>query len=536
VLRWLWACIRRQQKPEPRLSDVVIQPLPPDADDLPFEVRTSWTGQLIVGLIGLVHLPFAFGILSFWGWSRFTALLTIMLGLLVLLSALELVLRLRSSVRRISVNEQGLRVERVFSHYAAPWYAITRIEAREDLSAWRVSLSGKSFVFATGALTPTQRTGLAVALRARVVLRGGDIELWRAGAWRRVIPDIALNLGSVALGLGLVFLGDVALGRSLGFRCSGPSDYLQNRFGTPLRNGCTVLGVTGAAERAGVRQGDLVVEMDGIPITSGPQFGAMFENKTIAGDDEFTFRIIRGGVQEPFEIHVTMGPGGRIDLPDDDPVRWFLEARREGGSPKSDIEDYSRAIELAPDFDLAYLYRGELYHDLGDVNAGNQDYTTGLNLNWEQGEGQNLEARMWFYTGERIIDASGEQRYIEQALYKVDRAIEFHQCESELSFLEYNVDCALDFELRSAILQNQARLDESVSAGLRAIAFYPYQAYSYAIVAYSYNYLGDRDNARKFAALYLDLPGYIRSDETAAAMEDLLDAPQQARWSIPSPE
>jgi hypothetical protein len=483
-VRRLWSLFTKSRRDaEPRLADVLAQPIPQGAEDTPLDIRPAWAGQIIWRLAHLAHLPIVFGILSFWGWARLTPLIAAVFLALLGLSVVEIMLWLRTAVRRVAVNEHGVRVERAFGHDEAPWYAITRIAARDDLSALRIDLPPKSITISSATLTPAQRIELAMALRARLVRRGGDVERW-LGSWRQQVTNGASAIVGTAVALGVVFFGPHASNSALGFRCSGPSDYLQERFGTPLRNGCTVLGVAGAAERAGLRQGDLVIAWDGVPITSGPQFAHVFDDKIASGDGIFTFTVLRGGDPEPLHIDLTMGPGGAIELPDDDPVRWFLEARRDQGQhPPQNIEDYSRAIELAPDFDLAYLYRGNLYHDLGDFNAGQQDYTTALNLNWENGEAHREEALVQFDLSQRSVDPDARRDFAAQATYQIDLAIQFHECDLPGAFVGSNYDCAYDYQVKSEMLYASTKLEESVSTGARAIDFYPSYGRSYAKIA-----------------------------------------------------
>src|SRR5437868_3774157 len=70
---------------------------------------------------------------------------------------------------------------------------------------------------------------------------------------------------------------------ALGVRCSGPSKYLRAKFDLPDQRGCIVIRVSGPAERAGIRQGDLMTGMNGYPITSGPQYSHRFDAEVAGG-------------------------------------------------------------------------------------------------------------------------------------------------------------------------------------------------------------------------------------------------------------
>ena len=51
------------------------------------------------------------------------------------------------------------------------------------------------------------------------------------------------------------------------------------------------------------------------------------------------------------------------------------------GSRQKALEDYDKAIELAPDYANAYLERGILYHNLGEFPKALRDYDKKIELN-----------------------------------------------------------------------------------------------------------------------------------------------------------
>jgi tetratricopeptide (TPR) repeat protein len=172
------------------------------------------------------------------------------------------------------------------------------------------------------------------------------------------------------------------------------------------------------------------------------------------------------------------------------------------GDPAERIRDYSRAIELAPDFDLAYIYRAELYYyDLADVNAANQDITNALTLKQDHGEARRDLGYFWYNSAGILLDTEAEQNQYRQAELSAREAIAAHQCEG--AFVTYNVDCAQDYVLLGRALQAQVKLHESIAAAQQAIAFDPETPFSYEVAAWSYNLLGDRESARPYAEKYL---------------------------------
>jgi hypothetical protein len=324
-------------------------------------------------------------------------------------------------------------VERFGDDTLTPWPLIRIVQATRNLSSLRFTGERVTFSLDLTTLPPAKRKSLVLAVRARL-LREQDISKWSPSlgslrvAW--------LRTGAIVAVLAYTLFGHVAFGNSLGTRCSGPSAYMHERFDLPNERGCVLLGVSGAAERAGLRQGDLIVAMDGVPITSGQQFAKRFEDHS---GETFRFRVYRRGVAQPFDVELTLGRGGGIDLAKSDPLYWFRKARANvSGDPERRIADYTRAIELAPRFDLAYVYRGHLYLGLDppEPDRAWQDYETAIAINPRLAEAYRLQGKMLVNAGSII--PSGE----EYAL----KAIELDECDTR-DDLAFNVDCADDYEL-----------------------------------------------------------------------------------------
>src|SRR5207245_3791146 len=120
--------------------------------------------------------------------------------------------------------------------------------------------------------TADRRVEFAQALRAWTRQNGQDVsEAPPASRFVRTAASTVLGVvGAGTLVLGATFF--LSSASALGIRCSSNGAYFQETFGTPPQQGCAILRVSAGAEKAGIRQGDLMIEMNGIPITSGTQF------------------------------------------------------------------------------------------------------------------------------------------------------------------------------------------------------------------------------------------------------------------------
>ncbi len=155
-----------------------------------------------------------------------------------------------------------------------------------------------------------------------------------------------------------------------------------------------------------------------------------------------------------------------------------------------DIADYSRSIELAPDFDLAYLYRGILYEELGDYTSAVRDYMKAIELSPDLGEAYS------------ILAYSLNPDDVEGAMSNIRKAIRLHECED--GFGKYNVDCAVDHSLL-ARLEGYADLTTAIAAANQAVEFFPTLPGSHFELANAHELLGDMDKAREYARRYLEL-------------------------------
>jgi tetratricopeptide (TPR) repeat protein len=345
--------------------------------------------------------------------------------------------------------------------------------------------------------SPLARRVLPVAVSAVVGL------LIAAGCWYRLSEMVGSLLNS---------------GASMGMRCSGPSLYMRERFDLPDRQGCVVLRVSGSAEAAGIEQGWLMVEMNGQPITSGPQYFHRFNDEIARSDDPVQFKFVLPGESEPLDVLVEWQPATQWDEDPSDPVYYFAHARAdEGRHPDEQIANYSRAIELAPDFDLALLYRADAYwYSFADYNKAYSDYTSAASLNPKQGEAQRELGWMAYRSADRFLSPSDERSWFDEAESFAHRAIEAHECEG--AFEGANYDCAMDYVLLAHVVYRKSELARAIDAAQRALAYYPADPDAHEIIAIAYAFFGDRDQAIEHAKAYLRFP----DDETGEANRDFM--------------
>ena len=294
-------------------------------------------------------------------------------------------------------------------------------------------------------------------------------------------------------------------GGTLGMRCSANSAFLQRTFGTPNRQGCVVLRVSAGAETAGIQRGDLVIEMEGIPVTSGQQFQHIFD----LSHPPWTFAIMRNGSTQPLRFKVNGGRGKSFREDSNDPFFYYLRARWDAeDKPDKAIADYTRVIELQPDFDLAYLYRAQLYEERGDREAARNDYLKSLDLSPALGE---LHSYYAYFID--VEDAQAARAHIEEAV-RLDR------CEG--AFDSYNIDCS-EVYLLLASLMGPAEAQKMAETAEQAIRFYGGFADNYFNAMCAYLFLGDKEQARACARSYLDFPNNKRPAERSEIAEGVRD-------------
>jgi len=246
--------------------------------------------------------------------------------------------------------------------------------------------------------------------------------------------------------------------RVLGLRCSYASKFLRDRYGLAEGAGCVILRVDNhsGAQEAGLRVGDKIVRLDDTPITSGRQFTWAFED--VPGRARRTFVVERR--DQVLRLKVTLGP--RADLPADDPYAEYLTARG-NSSDRTAVMYYTRALERDPDFDLAYVYRGEIYANGPFTGPATpllaaSDLLKALELDPELAEAHERYA-MFLASGRKDVDG---------AIAHLDRAAALAHCEAPLQ--SWDLDCGEILLSRSDVyrLRGQGSDMELAAADVQA--------------------------------------------------------------------
>jgi hypothetical protein len=283
-------------------------------------------------------------------------------------------------------------------------------------------------------------------------------------------------------------------GFTLGLRCSYASGFLREKYSLPPGKGCVVLRVSspGAAERAGFQIGDKITELDGRPITSGRQFTFLFEEMPGARDHEF---VVQRGDQE---LRLDVELADRAELPEDDPYFFYLRAKDDTETENYEqiITDYTRAIELEPEFDLAYLYRGITFLEGDQEDLARADLETALELDPQLTEAYRALAR--------LAEQEGD---LQAALEYIEESIRLNGCGQLLE--EWDIDCAEDIAVRIDFLFHRLQegddlLIQEETERIENVVFFDLSvAYDYFKLAFL---RGDDELARDLGEVFVSIP------------------------------
>ncbi len=493
---------RRKQRDKEALAKALREEPPVGAADFPFRVEFGWGGQagqlvgLVLAVVGplILHLILDFGL-------TFAIFIEIAFILLALASNIP---DFTSLNRAVTISGEGVRLDKLHRSYVLPWWDVISIQSTPDLTLTRVIGRNARITLVAEAVPPEVRTGIIQALRARGKDYDLEVEEWphRSRIVRGVVSG-TLSLAAVAIFLagGYLFFP----GGTLGMRCSVNSAFLQETFDTPNRQGCVVLRVSAGAAKAGIQRGDLVIQMEGIPVTSGQQFQRIFD----ASHSPWEFVVIRKGESQPLHFRVEGGRGKNFREDSNDPFFYYLRARWDAGNkPEHAIQDYSRAIELEPRFDLAYLYRGQLYEERGDREAARRDYLAALEDTPDLGE-----AHAYYAYFLDVEDPTTARQHIE-------KAVELDACEG--AFEGFNIDCSANYLLLASLLNHDPqRMAQVAEQGIR---FYDRFADNYFNAMCAYSMLADDTRAQQYAREYLDFPSADREPDRTERAKMVLNS------------
>jgi tetratricopeptide (TPR) repeat protein len=281
---------------------------------------------------------------------------------------------------------------------------------------------------------------------------------------------------------------------------------MQSTYGTPPRTGCVVLRVSAGAAKAGVHKGDLITEMNGTPITSGREFSAVFD----LSNPPWHIQVIRPGISEPLDITIRPAPSWNFSSEPKDAIHYYLLARGEAADdPAAAIADYTQVIAVQPAFDLAYLYRAQLYADQSQTDDAEHDYAKALALSPNLGEANSFYANFQAANGD--LPPTG---------FEVEVAIRADNCDN--GFVGLNVDCAYDYAVLAEI-ERLAPPSEMLNAAERSLQYYGGDAYPYLEAACAYSRVPEMDLAKQRAQEYLAFPASERTEVQTATMQYLME-------------
>jgi tetratricopeptide (TPR) repeat protein len=429
--------------------------------------------------------------------SNGLTLLSLLLGvaevLLILTHGTPLLINI---TRTLTISPEGVESRDVFGRRSIDWWEVQHLLVADDLSRFRAEGVRSKFTADTSAFAADTRITIYRTLRAHLAGRQLELETWPQGArLLRFVKANGLSLGIfAAVMIATALAGSQLLpeGNVLGLRCAYASGYLREKYDLPDRNGCVVMRVnqgTGA-HRAGLREGDLIVGVEGVPITSGPQFTTYWESLEKRTQK---FTVIRPGETDEVELKVTLGGHGRLpDYDPEDPYFFYLRARGAEDSSQA-ILDFTTAIELDPEFDLAYVYRGALYTEANVPDMAIADFNKALELDPTLTEA--YRERAWYDVFTLDYEAAADDS---------ESAIELDRCEG--GFETYNYDCHMN-HLTLALAYGERGDSDSLRRGVeeaeRAAAFYPERPRSYYLAAYYLASLEEFGRAQDYAATYL---------------------------------
>ena len=497
---WAWRALFRafkpkaQQQPPPELTPFLREDIDPSLAEQRQTFRQPHALQTVVYVLAsmVILVAFLFAFLSA-GWNLLSLLLAVAELLLLFTHGAPVLINV---TRVISISAEGIESRDVFGRRSISWWEVQRILSADDLSRFRAEGIRSRLTVNTSAHSPETRAAIYRALRSHLSLYQRDLQPWPQGApLIRFAKANGLGVGlfaAVMILTALVGARVLPQGNVLGLRCAYASNYLREKYDLPERRGCVALRVnegTGAY-RAGLREGDMIVEVEGVPITSGPQFTIYWESL-----DKHTqkFGVVRPGETDELTMKVTLGDHGRLPEYDaEDPYFFYLRARGADDSSQA-IRDFTEAIELAPEFDLAYVYRGALYTEANVPDLAFADLSKALELDPTLTEAYRERAWYHIFTGD-----------YESAAADAEKAGALDGCGA--GFETYNYDCHLDHLYRSMAFGERGDPDSlrhGVADAKKAAVFYPERPRSYYLAAYYLTSLERIEEAKDYATTYL---------------------------------
>lgn len=175
---------------------------------------------------------------------------------------------------------------------------------------------------------------------------------------------------------------------------------------------------------------------------------------------------------------------------------------KESGDHQKALEDYNKAIELNPNYAIAYLNRGNLYFDLGDFPKALQDYNKALELNPNYVIAYNNRGNLYRSLKDylKAIEDYGKAIELEPnyaAAYH-GRGIVYHISGDRQKALkdydkaiELDPNCEIAYLNRGILYANLAKYQKAVKDYAQAIQLKPQYRAAYQNRANAYEALGE---------------------------------------------
>lgn len=154
------------------LSEVLAEEPPSGAADVPVDIVLE---PRAVVAASFVHLAVIIAIIIIFTSNRSLVGLA-EFAFVLALGVAAAVSNLFATARSLRVSEEGIQIRRFFAERTLPWWTVTRVEAKPDLSGFRAEADGKKVPWGSRSVAREKRKALALALRARLLPRGMDLE------------------------------------------------------------------------------------------------------------------------------------------------------------------------------------------------------------------------------------------------------------------------------------------------------------------------------------------------------------------------
>ena len=490
-----WRAPTRPQPPS--LAEITSEAIDEEALLTPRVFRRRHFLQtFVLSVLGIAILASFFATLAQEGWGLLTLLLIVAEIFLIFAHGTPLLL---SMSRTLTISEDGFAVRELVSRRSMKWWEVRRFTVVDDLTRFRAEGLHRQLTYETSGFPSDTKREIYRTVRAHLARHQLPLEGWNQG------PALVRFFRQHALGL--MFLGVIVAGALiaesefdvtaekpvLGFTCATATKYLRERHGLPDVPGCVILRVNleTSAYRERLQTGDMIVALAGTPITSEEQLTRYFHSLDDKGDD---FSVIKAGETQPTSIKVRPGSPGRIPLADTESAYTHYLRARDDLARREAIREYTLAIELAPQFDAAYVQRGKAYGEKNGDEQAAADLDKAIELDPKLATAYRERATLDLHR-----DNDATQAYLRKAM-------ELDNCET--GFKDHNYDCYMDHLLAANAYGGTGESEgytRATAEAIEAIGFYPEMPNAHYLAAYYLWNLGREEEARDYAAAYIQI-------------------------------